>query len=72
VNALLLARPAPGCRHALLDNRYTVRGLDGRGESRVLRSAEELRQTLEDAFRLTLPPHPKLDERLQQLARSAG
>jgi N-hydroxyarylamine O-acetyltransferase len=47
---LMAARPDVDRRHALRDNVYTVRHLDGRTERRVLRHGSEMLQVLKDVF----------------------
>lgn len=72
VTGLLAARPAPDRRYALLNNQFAVHHLNGRTERRILTSADDMRETLENAFRLTLPDTPDLDELLARLAAQAG
>lgn len=71
VTGLLAARPAPDRRYALLNNQFAVHHLNGRTERRILTSADDMRETLENAFRLTLPDTPDLDELLARLAAQA-
>ncbi len=67
VTGLIVARPTPDRRYALRNNELAVHYVDGRTEQRVLRSAAELRATLEGPFRLTLPDAPELDAALHRL-----
>lgn len=69
VTGLIAARPAAGRRYALRNNDLRVHYLDGRTERRVLTSAVELRETLEDTFRLTLPEAPGLETALSKAVR---
>jgi N-hydroxyarylamine O-acetyltransferase len=71
VTGLLAARPALDRRYALLNNQFAVHHLNGRTERRILTSADDMRETLENAFRLTLPDTPDLDELLARLAAQA-
>jgi N-hydroxyarylamine O-acetyltransferase len=65
---LMAARPASDRRYALIDNRLTVRFLDGRSETRALESGSALRRSLEGDFRLDLSDIEDLDERLEAIA----
>lgn len=67
VTGLLAARPAPDRRYALLNNQFAVHHLNGHTEQRILASADEMRETLESVFHLTLPDTPDLDELLAGL-----
>jgi len=69
VTGLIAARPASDRRYALRNNELAVHHLNGSTERRVLTNAAELRETLEGAFRLTLPDTPELDAALQQLTK---
>jgi len=71
VNGLLAARPAPDRRYALRNNELAVHYMNGGTERRVITSAAELRETLEGAFRLTLPEAPDLDAALARLSGAA-
>ncbi|WP_247509449.1 arylamine N-acetyltransferase [Bradyrhizobium sp. 157] len=53
VTDLIAARPAPGRRHVLFNNRYTVRYVDGPVQQRALTSAVELGEVLRTEFRLS-------------------
>ena len=68
VHGLMAGRADPDRRYALRNNELAVHFLNGGTERRVLTSAAELRKTLEDAFRLTLPDTPELDATLARLA----
>jgi N-hydroxyarylamine O-acetyltransferase len=68
---LLAARPAPDRRYALLNNQFAVHHLEGHTERRILANADEMRETLERAFQLTLPDTPDLDELLTRLTMQA-
>ena len=72
VTGLLAARPATNRRYALLNNQLTVHHLNGSTERRVLTSVAEMRETLENAFGLTLPDAPELDAALARLTAYAG
>jgi N-hydroxyarylamine O-acetyltransferase len=61
---LRAARADPDRRHALLGNQYAVHRLHGPTERRTLTSVAELKRTLEEAFRLTLPQREDLDATL--------
>ena len=68
VNRLLAARAAADCRHALLDNAYTVHRLDGASETRLLTSAAALREVLEKNFGISLADLPNPESLLNRLA----
>jgi N-hydroxyarylamine O-acetyltransferase len=68
VTGLMAARPALGCRYTLRGNEFTVRGLEGEDERRVLTSAAEMRGALEGPLGLTLPQAPEIDALLERIA----
>ena len=55
VTGLVVARPDRDRRYVLRNREFAVHHLNGSTERRVLRTASELRATLEEVFRLTLP-----------------
>jgi N-hydroxyarylamine O-acetyltransferase len=67
VTGLMAGRAVPGRRYALRNNELAVHSLNGGTERRVLENAAELRGTLQDLFRLTLPETPELDAVLERL-----
>ena len=67
VRNLMAARPAPDRRYGLFNNQLTVHHLDGNTEQRTLRSAAEIRATLETCFGLRLPNDPQIDAALTRL-----
>jgi N-hydroxyarylamine O-acetyltransferase len=60
-NTLIAARPSTDRRYALLNNELTERRLNGGSKHRLLTSAAELREALEELFKLVLPHAPQLD-----------
>jgi N-hydroxyarylamine O-acetyltransferase len=72
VTGLNLARPAEGRRYALHNTDLAIHHLGGETERHVLNSVDELRATLTETFRLTLPEEPALDLALQRLVEQAG
>lgn len=72
VTSLIVARPDQGRRYTLYNNELTTHHMDGKSEQQPLRDAAELRATLEENFRVTLPEAPELDTALQQLIVRAG
>lgn len=68
LGGLKAALPAPGCRHALVGNRYSIYFADGRVERRHLASPDAIRRVLTDTFGIALPDHPDLEARLAALA----
>lgn len=67
--ALRVARPAPGKRYGLANNYLSIHTLNGPTEKRVLKSVQEVRETLEQVFGLTLPPGPELNAALERVCR---
>jgi len=67
VTGLLAALPAADRRYALRNNRFAVHHLNGHTERRLLANADEMRETLERTFHVTLPDTPDLDELLTRL-----
>ena len=72
VNHLIAARAAADRRYALFDRDFAMHHLNGQTERRVLRDADEIREVLQQVFRIALPDHPALDDRLAALPRSRG
>lgn len=62
--SLMLARIDGDDRHTLRNGTYTVRRGDTVIEQRAAASVDELRSILTDAFKLTLPDTPALDDAL--------
>ncbi len=59
-NRLLVARAAErGVRLTMLNDEFTVRQSDGRAESQIMRSPEEILQTLATHFGLHFPPETR-------------
>jgi N-hydroxyarylamine O-acetyltransferase len=71
VTGLIAARPDTDRRYALRNNELSVHHLNGRSERRILTSAGEIRETLENSFRLRLPDAPDLDAALTRLIAQA-
>lgn len=72
VTDLMAARVDDGCRHTLRNAHYARRFPNGASERRELETAEDLRGTLTDTFRITLPDTPDLDHILELiLARTS-
>lgn len=65
---LIAARTAPEGRHALRDGELVTHHLHGETERRALATADELRDALENTFRIALPGAPELDAALERLA----
>ena len=64
---LTAGRALPGRRYALLNNRFTVRHVDGRVESRFVESVPELKSVLTQEFGLSVPEDPALDAALARV-----
>ncbi|HEX6705637.1 MAG TPA: arylamine N-acetyltransferase [Albitalea sp.] len=67
VSGLVAARAAPDRRLALRNRELAVHPLGGVSERRVLRSAAEIRQVLEEEFLIAVPRDAALDRRLDAL-----
>ena len=67
VTGLVAARAAPDRRLALRNREFAVHPLRGATERRVLRSAAEIRQVLQDEFLIAVPDDAALDRRLDAL-----
>lgn len=72
VTGLSVARPGEGRRYTLHNTELAIHHLGGETERHVLTSVGELRATLTETFRLTLPEEPALDLALQRLVEQAG
>jgi N-hydroxyarylamine O-acetyltransferase len=68
VTTLIAARPDANRRYALRNNELAVHNSEGPTERRVIRSADELGETLRTVFRLRLPETRDLQEALQRIA----
>jgi N-hydroxyarylamine O-acetyltransferase len=67
VTGLMAARPDADRRYALRNNQLAIHHLHGDTERRVLTTVAELRATLQDVLRISLPQTPALDPALQRL-----
>ena len=54
-NNLLMARPEPDCRYAMMNGEFTVRWRDGRREQRRIAGADDLGDILDRHFLVDLP-----------------
>lgn len=70
VTGLIAARPEPGRRYVLHNNRLAVHHLNGETVKQKLKTAGEIREILEDKFLLSLPGKANLDQKLSQLIRA--
>lgn len=71
VSRLMAARAEPGCRHSLLNNRYTVHKASGSMVS-MIEQPEALRRLLAGTFGIRLPQHPALEALLTRLVAVAS
>lgn len=67
IHGLMAARPARDRRYTLRNNEFAVHFLGGKTERQILSTVDEVREALQDAFRLTLPSAPELDVALDRL-----
>jgi N-hydroxyarylamine O-acetyltransferase len=70
VRNLVAARADRGRRLALLNAEFSVHGVDGETQRRLLRGADEIIEVLEREFLLTLPANLELAARLAALPES--
>lgn len=67
VTGLIAARPAPGRRYALRDNRFSVHHLNGETDKKTLETPGEIREVLVDHFLIELPEENGMDIKLSRL-----
>lgn len=67
LSTLIAARPTPGGRYALLNNRLTIYRLGGPVERRELGTAAEIRDALERLFDIAAPDAVQFDAALARL-----
>ncbi len=67
VTGFMAARPAQDRRYALRNNEFAVHHLSGSTDRHILTSVAEMRETLESAFRITVPDAPEIDAALARL-----
>ena len=72
VTGLMAARPAQDRRYALRNNEFVVHHLNGSTDRHILTSVTEMRETLERAFRITVPDAPEIDAALARLMSQTG
>lgn len=65
--SLLAARAEPDRRYSLLNTQLSIHHLGGSTEKRTLAGPAELREALEQLFRIKLPDGPELDLALRKL-----
>lgn len=71
LHGLIAARPESDRRYALRNNEFAIHHRNGPTERRLLGTAAELRQTLAETFRITLPDWPELEATLTRIAATA-
>lgn len=59
VTGLIAARPAPGRRYVLRNNRFSIHHVGGDTEKQNLKTVAEIREILETKFLITLPKEVK-------------
>ena len=72
VTGLMAARPAQDRRYALRNNEFVVHHLNGSTDRHILTSVTEMRETLERAFRITVPDALEIDAALARLTSQTG
>jgi N-hydroxyarylamine O-acetyltransferase len=63
----MAARPAQDRRYTLRNNEFAVHHFGGKTERQIFSTVDEVREALQDVFRLTLPSAPELDVALDRL-----
>jgi N-hydroxyarylamine O-acetyltransferase len=73
VTGLIAARPEidPARRYALKGNQLSIHTLEEGTEKRTLNTADELKEVLENYFRIRLPDVPELNEKLAGIIESS-
>lgn len=71
VTGLIAARPEPGRRYTLRNNRFSLHNLNGETEKKEINTVSELRRTLEKHFLITLSDKKGIDEALGKLIGKA-
>lgn len=72
INGLMAARADHECRYTLRNTEFAVHHLDGYTVRKNLGSVAELRDTLEDVFRIELKDIPELDEGLDRVVKTSA
>jgi len=67
IHGLIASRAAQDRRYTLRNNEFAIHHLGGKTERQFLSTVAEVREALQDAFRLTLPDAPELDVALDRL-----
>ncbi|HTA45583.1 MAG TPA: arylamine N-acetyltransferase [Bryobacteraceae bacterium] len=70
INGLVAARADHDCRYTLRNSEFAVHHLDGYTVRKNLGAAAELRDTLEDVFRIAVADIPELDEGLERVVKN--
>lgn len=71
-NNLIASRADTGRRHTLINRELNTYPLEGKPERRVLASTGEIREALEEVFRLRVPEGPEVERVLQQAVERAA
>lgn len=69
---LIVARPSPGRRYTLRDNRLSTHVVDGASEHQLLDSVEAIKEALTGVFGIALPPADLLDPALERILAKSG
>ncbi|MCC5940560.1 MAG: arylamine N-acetyltransferase [Balneolaceae bacterium] len=74
VTGLIAARSDinPKRRYALRGNELSIHTLNEGTEKRILHTTYELKETLEQTFRIKLPDVPQLDEKFEEIMKKGG
>ena len=67
VSSIVAGRAAPGLRHALRNNRYSVHNVGGETERRFIASVDEFIEVLEGPFDIRVPHSARLEQKLARL-----
>jgi N-hydroxyarylamine O-acetyltransferase len=69
---LIAARTRPGKRYVLRNNEFTVHHLQGSSETKIIKSADELKDLLRNIFKINLEGLQGLDEKLEEIIKLHG
>ena len=72
IKGIIAARTTPEGRYALRNNELVVHKKEGQSEKKILRTAREIMEVLENSFLLKLPKGPELETTLNQLLKGTA
>ncbi|CAN5309395.1 N-hydroxyarylamine O-acetyltransferase [soil metagenome] len=66
---LIAARTVPGQRYTLRNNEFTIHHMNGPSEKKIITDPEELKNMLQEIFKINLAGLKGLDEKLEEIVR---